>query len=513
MATPDYNAPLEWLAQVREELRELRGAPCLCYCEVDVFDALISELFLTVLATARFGAGPGKDTTIQRLYRQLRERAYHARTKARELATRLIAAPPTTAEYLFWPREWTHTAVLIPVAQALATDGASCRFVVSQPSEARYLHRHDVAPICTYQAWPSQASRGWREGVLRARDLSRSFPKQLPDFGTVSGTLLAMRLKQSLATLYPHVCASAELAKAALAAVQPTTLIVGNDLTSEGNIACQVATKSGILTGVFMHGAISGNPLQSLHSADRIYVYGSVHRDELMAQGIAADRISICGNPYLDGRARQSGKINETLKKRLNLEDGRPWILVATSGPGNRISHQHHQQIVQNLAELSKRLPHIPLVVKLHRKDREMYYRPLLDSLERGPVFVIPNLARGYPSEFLDWLQGCPLMLTGTSTTAIEAMALGVPVISMDFAGDLGTVDFLDAQATIHVRDMDSLERAARQVLTESSLPSDVQSRVNEFLRVTFHALDGRSSARAAEMLRQSFTHNLARDT
>jgi hypothetical protein len=502
MTTPKYHAPLNWLGLVREELREQPVESVLQYCEVDVFNGLISELFLASLAVARTNSLMQPAPT-RRLMKKLRERAYDLRTNLRELATVKLAATPSPAEFVFWPREWTHSAVLIPVARALNETGSTSQFVVSHPVTAREIYGHGIVPVCSYVSWRNESRRAWREGVQRARDLMRLFPVRLPNLGDTSGELLATRLKETIARLYPHVAAVTATTRAALDVVHPQTIVVGNDITTDGNVTCQVATKRGVATAVFMHGAISGNPLQSRHCADQIYAFGSLHRDEMIAQGISANRIRVCGNPYMDGRLHQSGTIHPQLKAKLSLQDGRPWILVATSGPGNRISHQHHECVVQALAELSRRMPEVPLIVKLHRKDREFHYRALLECPGRGTVHVIRDQSAGFPGDFLDWLQGCPLMLTGTSTTASEAMTLGVPVISMDFLGDIGPLDFIDAGATVHVRDIDSLEKAAKQVLSEGKLPAEVQSRVDEFLRVTFHSLDGKSSARAAEMLRQ----------
>jgi hypothetical protein len=118
------------------------------------------------------------------------------------------------------------------------------------------------------------------------------------------------------------------------------------------------------------------------------------------------------------------------------------------------------------------------------------------------PLHIVPHDAAGFPSDIFDWLQGCSMILTGASTTAIEAMALDIPVITMDYCNELYSIDFIDAGATVHVTDASGLLAAVKNLLSAGHMPADVQQRTTEFLKGTYFALDGKSSQRAAESLR-----------
>ena len=228
--------------------------------------------------------------------------------------------------------------------------------------------------------------------------------------------------------------------------------MVGNDLTIEGRAACRVAAARGIPTALFMHGNITSDALQSLHCADRALVYGRVHRRELMQQGIASERIVVCGTRRnLDDRPRQTGASTRSCNRRLGLRPNDPWILVATSGPGHRISHRHHQIVIENLVRLSKALPEVTVVVKLHRKDRLEYYQQGLTDCAASKLIVVAEEVFGFPRDIFDWLQGCRLVLTGASAVAVEAMLMEVPVVTMDFCDEIQAVDFIDAGATCHM--------------------------------------------------------------
>ena len=335
------------------------------------------------------------------------------------------------------------------------------------------------------------------------KQLERLAPWSLPDFAGRQATEFEPAVRNTLTAMLEAVFETATSLRAALDTMQPKVVVVGNDLTVEGRVACRVAAQRGIPTAVLMHGTITGIPLNSRHCAERIFVFGDTHRRELMELGIAGERIVVSGDPNLDGRPRQGGRIHPDLKSRLQLRDDQPWILVTTSGPGHRISHGHHEQVIASLGRLAAALPEVPLVIKLHAKDRVEYYAPLLRQYSKAKVHLVPRRTTGFPADIYQWLHGASVVLTGASTTAIEAMVMDVPVITMDYCHELGGIDFIEAGATLHVTRPDELEAAVRSVLSAGRLPDDRQQRVADFLRNTYYALDGRASQRIAESLCQ----------
>jgi UDP-N-acetylglucosamine 2-epimerase len=189
------------------------------------------------------------------------------------------------------------------------------------------------------------------------------------------------------------------------------------------------------------------------------------------------------------------------LQAKFGLRPHDSWILVATSGPGHRISHRHHEIVVEQLATLCESLGDVPMVAKLHRKDRLEYYQHPLKQHPVARLKLVPYGTAGCPHNIFDWLQGCSLVLTGASTVADEAMLMEVPVLTMDFCNEIHGVDFIDAGATIHVTDGASLERAVREIL-ERGASEQLKSRVQSYLEDAYSTLDGRASLRGAQALR-----------
>jgi UDP-N-acetylglucosamine 2-epimerase len=253
-----------------------------------------------------------------------------------------------------------------------------------------------------------------------------------------------------------------------------------------------------------MHGSVTGEPLDGCHIVDRFLLYGDNDRLELLRHGTDPERLLVCGAPYLDNRPVQSGIVHPQLQSAFGLRERRPYVLVATSGPGHCTSFEHFDRLVEGVMRLTLERPDVDFVAKLHRKDRHEYYRGAAARVPGHRLQVVRHGHRDVPVDIFSWLQGCSAVLTATSTVAVEAMLMGVPVITMDFAGEYRDVDFIDAGATLHVRSESELSTALTAALGRSSVLLAVERRAAAFVNGAFGPLDGRSADRAAALIATS---------
>lgn len=488
---------LDWISDVHEQLRAGPTGELLEFNGIDVAEVLLSPLYLAALNALR--SGPAKKRSRGRMwFERARNWAYWTKIAFRTRRASRRSAQPGPADFLLWSRDITHSLVLHPVTEALRQRGASARLLSCNTTVFDALLSQDPSTVLTRAAWTNRLKEAHSEGSRRAAELAKSSSWSLPPLGDRSGEQMEKSVRRVLTVLLPVALETAVAADAALDAFGSKLLVVGNDLTLEGRIGCRIAGKRGVPTAVFMHGSIAGDPLQSRHIADKIFVNGSIHIRELVEQGVPASKVVVCGAPNLDKRPRQSGLIHPLLQSRLGLRSGRPWILVATSGPGHRISHKHHQVVIENLARLAAELADVPMVVKLHRKDRLEYYQQALQN-QRHRLILVREESSGFPRGIFEWLTGCSVVLTGASTVAVEAMLMDVPVITMDFCQEIRGVDFIDAGATTHVQNPEALRDAVRHCLASGT--SSTGQAVRKYLGEAYFALDGRSSDRAAASL------------
>jgi len=481
------------LLSVRHQLPHSAWAPALTYQSIDLLEGLLNPLYQALLAAERGhqptppGAPPHRRIAAA-LHRLLLQRRSPDRV-ARWLARR-HSARPTEAAVCFWPREITHLEVQIPVADALQRRGVEVAWVAGAPHLAQELHRRKIPSLFPAAAWPEAlaVARRWGEGI--GGTLTREPGVPLPHAGVVRRTLRSQ---------LPVAARATATALGIAATVHPGVLVVGNDLTLEGRLGALVAQTRSIATAALMHGLVSAEPMHGQHRVDRFLVYGEASRKLLLACGAAADRIAVTGCPKLDPPPRQLGHIHPQLARRLNLQTGEPWILVAFSGPGHSVSHDHHRRLIEAVGRASTALPEVRFVARLHRKDAPEPYRAMIDRVPGARLTVVRHGQRGYPTAIFDWLQGCRGVITGASTVAVEAMLMEVPVITLDLMQELATVDFVLAGATLHAISEATLTSAVENVLRDER--GAVADRARRFARETFHPPEGGAAARTAQSI------------
>ena len=493
-----HEAVLNWLSELRAAMRTASFIELFDFDGVNALDVLLSPLYLAALNTLRSGGRESRPAA-GRLVGRLRDWAYHRKIDWRQRIAARHSAPVRPADVVLWTRDITHTVNMLPVAAALRERGTACGILACQANIFNELRERNVEAVYTLGAWPQIVRNARREGARRAKRLAAFGRWPVPEIPLAE--ILERAVRTTTIRQLPQVSEAIANARATLDNFGCRVLVVGNDLTIEGRAASRVAAMRDIPTAVFMHGTITGGPLHALHYADRLLVFGDSQRRELVHLGVADERIVVCGAPSLDQRPHQTGRIHPMLESRLGLRSGEPWILVATSGPGHSISHAHHERVVANLVRLSAALPEVPLVVKLHRKDRIGYYQRGLKDRAGAKFFVIPHHTPGFPSDIFEWLQGCSMVLTGMSAVAMEAMLMDVPVITMDYCDEIRGADFIDAGATMHVRTGQALEAAVGKILAAGGAPEDVCQRVQAYLKDAYLALDGCSAKRGAAAL------------
>lgn len=260
-------------------------------------------------------------------------------------------------------------------------------------------------------------------------------------------------------------------------------IFIGNDLTPEGRLMCLMAQQERRLTGMIQHGLIAKGPINGLHIVEQFFVYGQGFKDILTQDKESkADQIIVSGAPYLDKILTSKVKdqpIHHAIKEKFDIQTS-SFFLIAFSGFGDKTSFSHYKKLVSCIIQLIKERPDISFIIKLHRKDKSHYYLQEAGRQKLQKINLAPYLSQGLPESIFDWFQGCKAVITGTSTVAIEAMLLDIPVISVDLDQEYSGINFIDNKAAYKAAELKELLCLIDAIDREElALPTDSQSFIN----------------------------------
>jgi hypothetical protein len=394
----------------------------------------------------------------------LRLAAYEMKTRWRaKSAAGGLNGSPERAPVLALPRMPGHLADVLPVAVALQRDhGVETVFGLVDDrlrpaiQDAGFLWTPVAAPPGRAGQPPRDALRRCVAGLGRVFDDPRVGGEE---FDAVENAVLAARAKRVLGELARRVVEVAAGAAHLVERLRPQLVLVGNPYTLEGRTASHVARQMGVASAALEHGTIFPNdPIWQECLVDLVCAWGDPSRRALLNCGVAESAAVVTGAPRHDPVFQQValGQFHAAAHSS---------ILVAASGPGDSVNFIRYQNYINTLYEAADLTPDIQWVVKLHKKDREENYLGVRPQGHPRVKIIRAEYARDGLNIF-DHLRTARALVTISSTSALDAMAVDVPVIAVDVwppGQGLSGVEFLERGCTVRVRTAVELAEAARR--------------------------------------------------
>jgi hypothetical protein len=284
----------------------------------------------------------------------------------------------------------------------------------------------------------------------------------------------------------------------------PRAVVPGYDITPEGRLLSLMAKKSKIPSYCIMHGSITGEPLDTMHIVDHFCLFGEAAKRDLINKGVSDKQLVVTGAPYLDHFRNNETGIHPVLKSKLSLTDEKPYFLIAMSGPGHSTSFAHFQLLLETIFNTAQQFPSIQWVLKLHRKDKIENYQKIIQKFNNYKINTISNNTTGFPNSIFQWLQGATALITGTSTVALEAMSMNIPVVSMDLMSEYQSVDFIELGTTIHVTKSSELPIVVDKLLKSSNSFQSIKLNASNYISDFFHKSQHTASVNIVRLLQSN---------
>lgn len=401
---------------------------------------------------------------------------------------------------LFVCSNQTHVRMFTPVARALEREGR--------------VAPHWVALDRYYSQEAERALRehGWAHYALLPRPKGAS---GTPWEGTAWTRMQILRQGRRAVRTFLH-------------AEQPSVVVLGNDMGSLERLFIAEARQRGIPSLLVQDGVIALRPMPaeavSLHvrvvraalnalgmrlpdskpygqnGADRIAVMGSAVAEWLATQGVPKERIVVTGQPRYDSLcALREGTTLPTGLDSLHLPE-RDKIILFCSQPYLRYNvcdEAKARSIWRTVIDGVKWLgAGHHLVAKLHpAEDLEWTRRWLGTDLPSEWTLT-------RDADVLSLLARADALVTLISSTALEAICLGKPVVLLDLGIMPEPVPYSEAGAALRARSAEELVQRLREALHDGATRQRLAEAREAFLLAYAGPLDGQASLRVAREVR-----------
>lgn len=233
-------------------------------------------------------------------------------------------------------------------------------------------------------------------------------------------------LRGAIADARPHLAqqeAHFEAVGRWLTEVSPRAVVVGNDRWWVGSAWVLAARERGLPTLCVQDGIAADMPQWRWLTADRIATNGRHLKRLLEADGLAAERAVVVGQPRYDAMLRpEPAARTAATRAALELPGHRTVLLFATQ-------YGQDAPVVRHVVEQVLRVPELFLLLRPHPSEDQTLHRALAASAPPERM----ALAAEVP---IDQLLHCSdAVAVQSSSVAFEAEILGRPLLLVDFTG------------------------------------------------------------------------------
>jgi UDP-N-acetylglucosamine 2-epimerase len=336
----------------------------------------------------------------------------------------------STTDFLLLTVEPTQTKQLKELYKEILVNGKSAVFITDRIKLCKQLRKEGIKVHLIVRDYSAHAQEA--NNIIT---LATSMANDDEEYNTLAIMREYLSLYLSMAADFENI----------IKKTKPKHVFIGYDITQEGRLMDAICKNSHIPTYCIQHGFTFKESIHSEHVANRFFVFGEVTEKNLLSSGMSKSKVFISGAPYMDSYEAK-GEMNSFLRKKIPAKYGN-FILICTSGAGHSTSLKHHLEMIRLFEETISNFQEIFFVIKLHRKDSTSYYNVL--NTYKNVLVISPN-DNSLPENIFEYFTGCNALITGASSSATEAMSLGIPVITIDLLNEFENIDFINVGATIH---------------------------------------------------------------
>jgi glycosyltransferase involved in cell wall biosynthesis len=331
-------------------------------------------------------------------------------------------------------------------------------------------------------------------------------------YGADDRNKIVRHLELYFVFLFPYLARESRLCRYMIESEKPSAMVMTNEYGWIERSFLVSAKAEGVPVIAIQHGLIHAEHQGYIYDKDDIQCGSTNHLccpipDKTAVSGtydfdlltqVSAypeDSVVITGQPRYD-ILFYAPKVysRERFLERNSINPNHRIILWTTQSHG--FSDQENQKTYECVFKTMQEIDNAILIVKQHPGEPERYTKRIMSNFRQfgdRNVVLVPKDSDIYELVFV-----CDLLITKTSTTAIEAAALDKPVIVLNLSEDEEPVDYVKEGIAVEVRKSDDLGTAIQRLLDDDSMLSAHRER---YVADHMSRIDGESSKRVADLI------------
>ena len=282
-----------------------------------------------------------------------------------------------------------------------------------------------------------------------------------------------------------------------LKCMRPRIIVAGDDCDYRTRAYFLLAKREKIPTLLIQQGLASYKTVDFMFlSTDKIAVIGEDSFLKLLGMGVERDRMIITGRSGFDNLVLPENEIQRDpiitgrpLVKRYILFTSQPFVAGAFKDPKTR------NEAVEFMYSLS--FTDLPVVIKPHPGEDMNFHRKL--SMKYPQAILVDK-----DSNTNRLVKNCEILVTCSSTTALQAMIAGKPVIIFNFRGCSEHSPYYGSKAVSIASTYEELTKVIKYTLeNKNKILSENNKEREDFIKFNTYLPDGNASGRILDIINE----------
>ncbi|MFH1073038.1 MAG: hypothetical protein V1743_06430 [Nanoarchaeota archaeon] len=395
-----------------------------------------------------------------------------------------------------------HPKKVLLWAQELTKEYAVCFVGVSQDKDAFQKHHILFRHLREYinedvVRCLRKNMRYFREKEPRLAKLEKNHP--FVQSIIYKKVLLWDNLEELFSFLYNarfyEISAYIELFEKMIAVEKPDIIMTVDDLSVYGRTLCAVARKAHIPCLIVQPGHYGKTVISDSTQATRILVYGQSTKDDLVAAGMAPEKITLIGIPE-DYADEDPKKAREEVIQRYHLSKGKKIFLFTSQA----LPENLNIPLFDTVYKAMHACPEIQFITKLHPAEKPELHQQFIAKFKVQNVILVPH----GECPLTTLLQGANCLLNFYSTIRFEALFLGKFLISINV--NKIPDDFLPAPVDEIIMTAKSYEELVSLIKKVNAKKSDERERILKASKIYVSARGKEACTRIVHEVRALLT-------
>ncbi|MBU0535639.1 MAG: CDP-glycerol glycerophosphotransferase family protein [Nanoarchaeota archaeon] len=228
--------------------------------------------------------------------------------------------------------------------------------------------------------------------------------------------------------------------------------------------------------------------------ADKTFVYGPYTKEILTVPGNYPEKsIEMTGQPRYDCLARGKAFDKKKVFSQYGLDRKKKLVLWTTQ----MIAGQEDM-----IFSAMKSIKDAQLMVKLHPREIEGV-KPYYEKAKKMGL----RIKAVQQANTFELINACDVMITMFSTTGLEALMMGKPLIVLNVSGRPDHVPFVQEGAALGVYSPDKLKDAIKKLLSDKRFVQELLKKGRDYSYKHAYKMDGKATDRVLDSIKEVLSH------